>query len=78
MIKLDISVIIFLYLFFTVVLILVLWALLGKGSKPFAFRIDRQDVWQCSVCSHVYRDARKAELSRCPQCNSLNKKGGVG
>lgn len=74
MIKLDISVALFLYLFSTVIVVFILWIWLGRSSRFNVFKEDRQDVWQCSVCSYVYRDDKKKVLSRCPQCKSINKK----
>jgi len=75
MIKLDISVALFVYLFFTVILVLVLWIRLERRSGFTNFKVNRKDVWQCSVCSYVYADKKGEDFSRCPRCRSINKKG---
>ena len=74
MIKLDISTALFIYLFFTVVLVLGLWTWLGRDSLSKTFRIERKDIWQCTVCGYVYVDAENEDFSRCPRCKSINKK----
>ena len=75
MIKLDISVALFVYLFFTVVLVLALWIWFEKRSRFTDFETNRENVWQCSVCSYVYVDKKGEDFSRCPRCNSINQKG---
>lgn len=75
MIKLDISVALFLYLFGTVILIFILWIWLEKKPKFSAFKKGQKIVWQCSVCSFMYNtDPEKRDFSRCPQCHSINKR----
>jgi len=73
-IKLDISVALFLYLFFTVIVTFALWIWLERDSKVNAFKVSRENVWQCSVCSYVYTDTKNEDFSRCPRCRSINKK----
>lgn len=75
MIKLDISVALFIYLLITVVGVFLLWAWLDRASKFKPFKTERKDMWQCSVCSFVYTDRENQELSRCPRCKRINKKG---
>lgn len=75
MIKLDISVAVFLYLLGTVIIIFLLWIFLDRKSKINSYKVDRKDVWQCSVCRYVYIDQKDTDLSRCPRCKSINKKG---
>lgn len=75
MIKLDISIALFIYLFFTVIGVLILWIWLERGSGFTAFKVNRENIWQCSVCSYVYIDAKMEDFSRCPRCKSINRKG---
>ena len=75
MIKLDISVALFIYLFFTVIVVFVLWIWLERRSGFANFKTSRENVWQCSVCSYVYVDGKGEDFSRCPRCNSINQKG---
>ena len=74
MIKLDISTALFFYLFFTVICVFGLWVWLDRRSKLSSFRVERKNVWQCSICSYVYIDAKDDDLSRCPRCKRINKK----
>jgi len=76
MIKLDISTALFFYLFFTVICVFVLWLWLDRASRFNLFKVERKNVWQCPVCSYVYIDIKEGDLSRCPRCTSINKKGG--
>jgi len=73
-VKLDISVAIFLYLFFTVIGVFILWVWLDRRPGLSAFNVERKDIWQCSICSYVYIDMKDVDLSRCPRCRSINKK----
>ena len=75
MIKLDLSVVIFFYLLFTVILVFILWVFLDRKIKSNTFKIGRKNIWQCAVCKYVYIDPKDAEFSRCPRCKSMNKKG---
>ncbi|MBL7156925.1 MAG: hypothetical protein ISS92_02055 [Candidatus Omnitrophica bacterium] len=75
MIKLDISVVLFFYLFFTVIVVFGIWIWLERGSSFNTFKVDRKDMWQCAVCNYVYIDPKSGDFSRCPRCRSINKKG---
>ncbi len=75
MIKLDISVALFFYLFFTVICVLVLWIWTEKDSGLAAFKMKKESVCQCSVCKYVYVDVKNQDFSRCPRCKSINEKG---
>lgn len=72
MIKLDISAALFLYLLFTVVGILALWAFFGLGSRFKSYSDEEKNIWQCSVCLHTYIDSKHETISACPRCNSYN------
>jgi len=73
MIKLDIGTLIFFYTFFSAIIILFIWVLSG-GRKDGA-RLKKIDyIWKCSVCSHIYVDSRREDMSACPLCGSYNKK----
>lgn len=74
MIKLDISTALFLFLFGTVILVLFFWAFTEKRSKFGGFGSLRKDVWHCSICKYMYINPEPGDFSRCPQCNSINKR----
>jgi hypothetical protein len=31
------------------------------------------ELYECSMCGHVYADRRETRLSRCPRCGVLNE-----
>lgn len=33
----------------------------------------RARIYRCSVCHHVYVDARDVPMSRCPRCSCMNE-----
>jgi len=74
MIKLDISLAIFLYLFSTVIGIFIVWIWTEKKPGLSLYLKNDDNVWQCSVCSYMYTEGKTAGLSRCPRCNSINKR----
>ncbi len=74
MIKLDISMALFLYLLFSTVLLLVIWSFFDFGTKLRKFTSDERSIWHCNICDYNYIDSISEELSRCPRCGSYNEK----
>ncbi|RKY42684.1 MAG: hypothetical protein DRP85_02100 [Candidatus Makaraimicrobium thalassicum] len=74
MIRMDISMVLFLYLLFTAVLTLIIWSFFSFGTKLKTFSSDEKHVWHCSICSFTYIDSRHDELSKCPRCGSYNQR----
>jgi len=78
MIKLAFSQAVAIYLFFSVVVILVLWTLFEyrRGAKKYPQ--DNKHIWHCSICEHTYIDSKHEDLSQCPMCGSYieREKGG--
>ncbi len=77
MIKVDISMALFLYLLFSAVFILVVWSFFDFGTKLKTFSSDEKYIWHCSICANTYIDSRHDEISKCPRCNSYNQKIGM-
>ena len=75
MIKLDISIAIFLYLLFSVVIVFILWIFLDRKSKTENFKVDRKNIYQCEICKYVFIDQKNEDFTRCPRCKNINKKG---
>ena len=75
MIKLDISVALFLYLSFSAILILILWSFVDFGTKLKTYSSDEKYIWHCSICSYNYIDSRHDDMSTCPRCGSYNERG---
>ena len=74
MIKVDISTALFLYLFFTAVLLLILWSFFNFGTKMKTFGSEEKYIWHCSICTLTYVDSRHENISKCPRCGSYNEK----
>jgi len=75
MIKIDISLLVFCYIFFSAVVILLVWITAGyKEKKDFSPK-DVEYIWKCKVCANVYIDSRHEDISECPLCKSYNKRG---
>lgn len=74
MIKMDISVAIFLYLLFSVVFILAIWSFIDFGTKLKTYSSDEKYIWHCSICSHTYIDSVHDDISKCPRCDSFNQR----
>ena len=74
MIKLDISMALFIYLLMTAILLLVLWSFFSFGTKLKTFSSDEKYIWHCSICALTYVDSRHDEISACPRCASYNHK----
>lgn len=34
---------------------------------------EREHIYECSACGHVYTFFRKRPLDRCPRCGTLNE-----
>src|SRR3990167_5420458 len=74
MIKLDIATLVFFYILFSAIFILIGWLSFSyRGAKRHSIK-ERDYLWKCSVCFHIYVDSRHEEISRCPLCDSYNKK----
>ena len=77
MIRIDITTLVFFYILFSVVAILVIWAILGyKRKGSVSVPVDNAEVvWKCSICFHDYIDSLHDDISVCPLCGSYNKRG---
>lgn len=74
MIKIDISLLIFFYIFFSAIIILFVWVIAGYREKKDISPKDIEYIWKCKVCSNVYIDSRHEDMSECPLCGSYNKR----
>jgi len=74
MIKLDIATLIFIYTFFSAIIILIVWiaGIYARGNNNRSR--DADYTWKCSVCSNIYIDSTYEDLSKCPLCGSYNKR----
>ena len=74
MIKLDMSTALFLYLFFSVFLVLLAWMFLNFGTKQKTFSSEEKHIWHCSICALTYVDSKREVVSKCPRCDSYNQR----
>lgn len=77
MIKIDINTLLFFYILFSVIIILIIWAI-SSYKKAREFREKEEDpIWKCQVCFNTYVDSKHEDISSCPLCGSYNRKGEV-
>jgi len=74
MIELDISTAVALYLLLTVVCLLLLWLFFDREAKPKQYTSEKKSIWQCEACTYTYVDNQHDVISRCPRCQSYNKR----
>ena len=73
MFKIDFSLFICYYLCGQIFIFLLLW--LTDRAKPIKQRpLSSDRIWQCSICLHVYFEAKASKISTCPLCGSFNQK----
>lgn len=70
MIRVDISMALFIYLFISVVVVLLAWMFFDLGTGMKTFSSEEKYIWHCSICTHTYIDSRHDEISKCPRCGS--------
>lgn len=74
MINLDLSMLLFLYLFFSTLLLLIAWSFLDFGTKMKTFTQDEKFLWHCDICDYNYIDSMSEHISKCPRCGSYTEK----
>ena len=74
MIPVDISTAVLIYLCVTLLGVFFFWVRFERGGAFGKYQTHPKEVWNCSVCTYTYADSLHRELSRCPQCKSLNRR----
>jgi len=74
MIKVSIATALFLYLFLSAVVILIIWSFFNFGTKLKTFSSDEKHIWRCSICALTYVDSKHDVVSKCPRCESYNQR----
>jgi len=74
MIKINISTALFLYIFLTAIVILIVWSFFSFGTKLKTFSSEEKHIWRCSICALTYVDSKREVVSKCPRCNSYNQR----
>jgi len=74
MIKIDLSMALFFYLFFSVIFVLLSWVFINLGTRMRSYSSEEQYIWHCSICSNTYIDSKSDDISKCPRCGSYIEK----
>ena len=75
MVNIDFNVLVILYIGVPVVVVLFLWAC--EEFNFIRFWQFKDKIWQCYVCTHVYRAAYSLKVTQCPLCASYNGSEGI-
>lgn len=74
MIRLDISQAIILYIFLSVIGLLLLWIYFEVFRKNKFKHDSKSYIWNCYICHYTYVDSIHDYMSVCPQCGSYNRR----
>ncbi len=74
MIEVNLSFFLTVYLLLILAIFFFTWVH-REGRKQFR-SLDQQEgyLWQCPICAFIYLDPEEDKLSRCPRCQSFNKR----
>ena len=74
MFKVDLATAFFIYLVFTLIIVIVSSLILrykrGKSEKPASLK---KRVYRCPICTYVYMGDVDYDISQCPRCKSFNE-----
>ena len=76
MIRVSLSVLVFVYLFGFLAAVLGVW-LWSEYRRQRRERLASRNRIRCSLCSFEYEDVSTDPLARCPRCGSLNERDRV-
>jgi hypothetical protein len=71
--QLPVPSLLFVPLVFALVGLFVCWVYYAARRNARRIRVSHARIYRCSVCQHVYVDARDVPLARCPRCGCLNE-----
>ncbi|MBU1006284.1 MAG: hypothetical protein KKH08_01660 [Candidatus Omnitrophica bacterium] len=74
MIEIEFSLAVTIYLIVSVFSVIGLWIASERKNVQGLFSLEDAFFWQCSICTYVYVDSRHNAISKCPRCESFNKK----
>ena len=77
MIRVELPVLLFIYLFVFVAAIFSIWIVSEwlrqrREKKTLRYRV------QCTICASIFEDKASSLLARCPRCGSLNERFKIG
>jgi hypothetical protein len=73
MIHLSMPNLLFVPFLFTLVLLFAAGLYYAARFRAPRVKASHTRIYRCSVCRHVYVDARDVPLARCPRCGCLNE-----
>lgn len=73
MIHVPLTSLIFVPFLFTLVLLFAAGLYYAARQSAPRLKTSRARIYRCSVCRHVYVDARDVPLARCSRCGCLNE-----
>jgi hypothetical protein len=74
MIRIELDLAVAIYLSLSLVILLVWLVYESRGRSAGSLRSPKS-LWQCPLCFYFYIDSLADDISRCPQCGSLHRKG---
>jgi DNA-directed RNA polymerase subunit RPC12/RpoP len=77
MIRVELSVLVFIYLFVFLSAIFSLWIVYEWRRRSHEKETLRYRV-QCTICASIFEDKTNTLLPRCPRCGSLNERFRIG
>ena len=77
MIRVELPVLVFIYLFVFVAAVFSLWVAYEwhrarREKETLRYRV------QCTICASIFEDRTNTLLPRCPRCGSLNERFRIG
>jgi DNA-directed RNA polymerase subunit RPC12/RpoP len=76
MIRVELPVLIFIYLFVFLAAIFSLWIVYEWIRQRREKELLRYKV-QCTICASIFEDRTEDSLPRCPRCGSLNERSSI-
>jgi len=77
MIRVELSVLVFVYLFVFLAAVFSLWIVYERLRRRREKEALRYWV-QCTICASIFEDKTNTSLPRCPRCGSLNERFTIG
>ena len=77
MIRVELPVLVFIYLFVSLAAVFSLWIAyewlrVRRQKETLRYRV------QCTICASIFEDRTNTLLPRCPRCGSLNERFRIG
>lgn len=72
MIKVDLSLLFFIYLILSLGGIILLWGWFEIKHPPGSLKPYSKTIYRCTICTFRYIDNLDQSITKCPQCGSLN------